>query len=272
VESPIPGRAPVHRYLIVNADDLGLSPGVNRGVMAAHVSGIVTSASLMVRPGAAADAVARSGELPGLDLGLHLDLGEWAYRGGEWARLYEVVPLHDGAAVAYELRRQLDAFRALVGREPTHLDSHQHVHTREPVRSVVAELARELGVPLRHYSPVVRYLGDFYGQTAQGCPLLGALSPEALVAILLVLPGGFTELACHPAEQVEDLDTMYRAERRAELEALCHPRVHAVLAEQDIALCSFAHVAPAAAARRDDARSGDVAPDEVLSAAREFRL
>ena len=41
------------RTLIVNADDFGLSPGVNDGVLQAHVAGIVTSASLMVRRRAA---------------------------------------------------------------------------------------------------------------------------------------------------------------------------------------------------------------------------
>ena len=46
------------RYLIVNADDFGLSPGVNRGVVQAHERGIVTSASLMVRQPAAGAAAA----------------------------------------------------------------------------------------------------------------------------------------------------------------------------------------------------------------------
>ncbi|MBI3874558.1 MAG: ChbG/HpnK family deacetylase [Verrucomicrobia bacterium] len=45
------------RFLIVNADDFGLSAGVNRGIIEAHERGIVTSASLMVCQPAAADAV-----------------------------------------------------------------------------------------------------------------------------------------------------------------------------------------------------------------------
>src|SRR6516165_8990020 len=158
------------RNLIVNADDFGQSAGVNRGIITTHERGIVTSASLMVRwPGAAAAAdYARAH--PELSLGLHLDLGEWSYQAERWVQLYEVVPTADRAAVAEEVQRQLTIFRRLVGRDPTHLDSHQHVHRDEPVRSILLELAGALAVPLRHYCPAVRYCGDFYGQAAKGFP------------------------------------------------------------------------------------------------------
>ena len=67
-------------YLIVNADDFGQSPGVNRGVIAAHERGVVTSTSLMVRWPSAAAAAAYAREHPALSVGLHVDLGEWACR------------------------------------------------------------------------------------------------------------------------------------------------------------------------------------------------
>src|SRR4051812_48519364 len=113
------------RELIVNADDFGLSPGVNRGVAESHERGIVTSASLMVRMPAAPAAASYARAHPALSVGLHLDLGEWTRRAGAWALVYEVVPSGDAGAVRGELARQLAAFRALLGGEPTHLDSHQ---------------------------------------------------------------------------------------------------------------------------------------------------
>src|SRR5262249_16709084 len=122
------------RCLIVNADDFGQSPGVNRGVIAAHERGIVTSASLMVRWPAAAEAAAYARTHPDLGLGLHLDLGEWTYREGSWVARYLVAVPDDARAVSDEVGRQLAAFRSLVGRDPTHLDSHQHVHREDPVR------------------------------------------------------------------------------------------------------------------------------------------
>jgi hypothetical protein len=90
--------------------------------------------------------------------------------------VYEVVPMSDATAVKEEATRQLAAFRRLVGRDPTHLDSHQHIHRREPVRSVLIEMASDLAVALRHHIPRIRYCGDFYGQTGEGQPLPEAIS------------------------------------------------------------------------------------------------
>src|SRR5436305_413636 len=152
------------KYFIVNADDFGQSRGVNRGIIAAHERGIVTSASLMVRWPAADEAAAYGCANPILSVGLHVDLGEWAYREDTWVPVYEVVSPDDAAAVAAEVSRQLAIFRRLTGRDPTHLDSHQHVHAGEPARSVLTELAGHLNIPLRHCSAAVRYCGSFYGQ------------------------------------------------------------------------------------------------------------
>ena len=90
------------RYLIVNADDFGRSPGVNRGIIEAHGSGIVTSASLMVRWPAAAEAAAYAREHPDLVVGLHFDLGEWIYREGAWLPASEVVPADNSTAMMEE--------------------------------------------------------------------------------------------------------------------------------------------------------------------------
>ena len=83
------GDSATARFLVVNADDLGLSAAVNAGIAAAHERGIVTSASLMVRQGAAAEAAAYAAAHPALAVGLHLDLGEWDYVDGEWMAAYQ---------------------------------------------------------------------------------------------------------------------------------------------------------------------------------------
>jgi predicted glycoside hydrolase/deacetylase ChbG (UPF0249 family) len=226
------------RYLIVNADDFGRSLGVNRGVIEAHAGGIVTSASLMVRWPAAVEAAAYAREYPELALGLHFDLGEWVYREGTWLPAYEVVSADNSKAVMKEAARQLAAFRRLLGRDPTHLDSHQHVHLREPVRSALIEIAGELAVTLRHHDPRIHYCGDFYGQTGEGQPLPESISVDALIEIFAALPLGVTELACHPGLD-EELQSTYRSERVEELKVLCDPRVRATIAVKGIELCSF---------------------------------
>ena len=232
------------RYLIVNADDFGQSAGVNRGIIEAHEQGIVTSASLMVRWPNAPEAAAYAREHSDLSLGLHLDLGEWAFRDGEWVRIYEVVSPSDESEVADEIARQLDTFRQLAGKDPTHLDSHQHVHRNEPVRSIMIDSAGKLCVPLRDLSPAVTYCGSFYGQTAEGSPYPEAISVEGLITTLKALPLGVTELGCHPAER-NDLDGMYGAERCQELKVLCDPIICAALAELGIQLTSFGALAVA---------------------------
>jgi chitin disaccharide deacetylase len=230
------------RYLIVNADDFGQSVGVNRGIVTAHRCGLVTSASLMVRWPAAAEAAAYGRAHPDLSLGLHVDLRQRAYRDGRSVTLYQVVPLADGAVVAGEVSRQLAAFRRLVGRDPTHIDAHQHAHRNGVVGRVLAGIARQLAVPLRECTPDVRFCGRFYGKTATGVPNPGAISVDHLIEILAGLPPGITELMCHPGEG-DDLDAMYRGERSEEVKVLCDPRVRAAVAAEGIELRSFHDVA-----------------------------
>jgi predicted glycoside hydrolase/deacetylase ChbG (UPF0249 family) len=226
------------RYVIVNADDFGLSHGVNEGIIEAHERGILTSASLMVRKPAAAEAAQYGRAHSELSVGLHVDLCEWTYRDGNWLALYEVVPVTDPAAVEDEVQRQLRAFSVLTGQGPTHLDSHQHVHREEPARTILMREARRLNVPLRSFSKEIRYCGDFYGQGDKGYPYPEGISVEAMLNILQKLPPGITELGCHPGKGPEP-DSMYDRERQIECETLCDARVRAAVKELRIELRSF---------------------------------
>ena len=234
------------RMLIVNADDLGYTEATSEGILHAHAHGIVTSASLMVRRPAARAAV-RAAVATGLDdLGLHLDLGEWVFRGGNWEPLYEVVNRTDAVTVAAECRAQLEAFRDLVGRNPTHLDSHQHVHLDEPLRSVAVAMAADLGVPLRHLAPQVSYCGGFYGQSGRGEPAPEQISEAALLALLRQCAADTAtegrppavELACHPGFD-STLETMYRDERRMEVDVLCTRGLRKTIGEVGFDLATF---------------------------------
>ena len=200
------------RFLIVNADDLGLAPAVNAGVFEAHAQGIVTSASLMVERPAAVAAVEGLALHPDLAVGLHLEPDD--------------------------CRAQLERFRELVGRDPTHVDSHKHVHESEPVQAVAEEIASELGVPLRNRA--IRYEGSFYGRPG-GEPAPEAISPEYLIELIRSLPPGWTEIGCHPAAGPVPTSS-YDAERQSELRTLTDPQVKDLLNVSDVHLCSFAQV------------------------------
>jgi predicted glycoside hydrolase/deacetylase ChbG (UPF0249 family) len=233
---------PEHVYLIVNADDFGQSLAVNRGVIEAYERGIVRSTSLMVRWPAAEAAVQYCIAHPELDVGLHLDFGEWVFRNGTWEPIYEVVPVDDPEVVGVEMLRQLRIFQDLVGRDPTHIDSHQHVHLREPIRSLAMRMASELQLPLRHFAPQIRYCGGFYGQSETGFTIRGGISVEHLIEILSSLPRGVTELCCHPGLGPE-LETMYASERIEEVDTLCSDRVRAKIECLGVKLVSFAYFA-----------------------------
>lgn len=209
------------RYLIVNADDLGLSETVNDGIFAAHEGGIVSSASLMVRQAAAPAAAEALAGYPHLAVGLHLDLEGKDYGGGR----LELLPVQE------ECRAQLERFREFVGRDPTHLDSHKHAHEADPVAAVAEAMAAELGVPLR--GRAVRHEGGFYGRDA--------ISPAHLIELIEGLPGGWTEIGCHPAAGSVP-SSSYDAERQVELSTLRDPRVKDLLNVTGVRLCSFAHV------------------------------
>jgi predicted glycoside hydrolase/deacetylase ChbG (UPF0249 family)/glycosyltransferase involved in cell wall biosynthesis len=150
------------RRLIINADDLGLCPERDAGILQLHACGAITSASLLVQ-GENAKAAAAAAIAAGLPLGLHLNLSEGrptassdrnsltdsdgGLRGkfGLRAALAAgVVPADD---LAREIRAQFDAFIALTGELPSHVDGHHHIHVEAPVAAVLAPImAREYGV------------------------------------------------------------------------------------------------------------------------------
>jgi len=231
------------RVLIVNADDFGRSEGINAGIVKGHEHGIVTSASLMVRWPAAAAAAEWAHPRNSLSVGLHFDLSEWTFD-GEWRPVYEVIDDPTPPSVEHELERQLVLFRSLLGRDPTHLDSHQHVHLEEPARSALVAAGAALGVPVRAFSPVVSYCGEFYGQSGRGEPYPEGITSERLIGLLSRLPEGVTELGCHPAVEPE-LASSYAHERPLELAVLCDPSVRVAIRKAGIELRSFSTAAHA---------------------------
>jgi predicted glycoside hydrolase/deacetylase ChbG (UPF0249 family) len=230
--------------LIVNADDFGLSAGVNAGIVTGHLDGIVTSTTLMVRRPAARDAARVAADLPRLGVGLHLDLGEWRFDGTDWQTTCWRVDLDDAAAVRREIDEQVELFLELVGHAPTHLDSHQHVHRAgQLVSAAVETAAARLGVPIRDSAGAPRFDGSFYGQDEAGRPYPELVSVDALVRIVAQLPADTTtEVSCHPAAAL-DFDAAYAGERLRELEVLCDPRVREALRAHDISLIHYGDLA-----------------------------
>ena len=230
------GHLPVAaaRRLIVNADDLGLCSGVNRGIVEAHRLGIVTSASLMVERPAAREAAAACRETPGLSIGLHADLRD---AGAE----------PSAADVRALLARQAERFVELMGHPPTHLDSHRNAHVHPRLLPEFQAVARRWSIPLRGYSSV-RTLPGFFGQW-NGEHHPEQIGVEGLIRLLSERVGeGVTEISCHPGHRDPALESSYAAEREIELATLCSAEIRRSLAELDIALMGFHELGPLAQA------------------------
>jgi predicted glycoside hydrolase/deacetylase ChbG (UPF0249 family) len=218
------------KYLIVNGDDFGASRGINRGIREAHCRGILTSASLMVDAPFSAEAARLSRDWPQLSVGLHIHLP---------GRVRELLPSQgDVDGCDAELHRQLHRCEELLGRLPTHLDSHHDVHRDARLLPSFLRVALLHGLPLRGYSSV-RCYSQFYGQWD------GASHPEQVSVASLgrmlreQIPEGCTELICHPGYADLAFQTSYSGEREVELKTLCAPLIRAVLSQQQIQLLSF---------------------------------
>src|SRR5919198_4482988 len=72
--APAGGRAGAMKYLIVNADDFGATPGITRGILEAYHHGVVTSTSFMVTTPWSEEAAALAADELTLSIGLHVDL------------------------------------------------------------------------------------------------------------------------------------------------------------------------------------------------------
>ncbi|HEY6064812.1 MAG TPA: ChbG/HpnK family deacetylase [Thermoanaerobaculia bacterium] len=247
------------KRLIVNADDFGRTPGVNAGVVDAHLFGIVTSATVMVLEPAAEEGVADvRRRAPNLSLGLHFALTGGGLPASTPDRIPSLLvdrrfrrfpadlpPELPAEEIARELDAQLFLFEKMSGAPPTHLDSHHHAALHPSVQPVFARAAVRLGIPVRASSRAARealraagvrtpdrFVDGFYGEGATAANLR---------SILDGLAHETTELMCHPGYPDERLfsGSSYSRERERERALLCDPEVKSLAVERGIRLIPF---------------------------------
>ncbi|MBP2637536.1 MAG: YdjC family protein [Firmicutes bacterium] len=243
--------------LIINADDLGLTPGCNQGIIKALTDGIVTDTTLLINTDYTQHAV----ELVKLHninrVGLHLNL-TWGQpllpsrevpslvdENGRFRRkAAEAVTYMKPSEIKRELTAQVEKFQA-TGLGLTHLDSHHHVHTYPEVLDIAIDLAREVGVPLRQGNMVVcqairsacaittdAISLDFYEQGA---------TLEKLQEIIKNQRYGTLEIMCHPAEPEQLLYDIssYNVWRTQELSVLTSAVMREFLEANNVRLMGF---------------------------------
>ena len=153
------------RYVIINGDDFGFSPGVNQAIIEAHTHGILTSTSLMVTGAAWAEAVSLAKQHPDLGVGLHLVLGcgtsvlppaQIPHLVDEQGQFLEN-PAQAGwryffnKAARQELRLEIEAqlqrFQQ-TGLPLSHVDGHLHHHANPAVLDILMSLAPQYQIPV----------------------------------------------------------------------------------------------------------------------------
>jgi predicted glycoside hydrolase/deacetylase ChbG (UPF0249 family) len=147
--------------------------------------------------------------------------------------------LGDVPAVRDEFRRQVDEFDRLLGRLPTHVDSHRHAHREAHLMPVFRQLVAPLGVPLRDDGRV-RFVGHFYAQWEWQVTNLDYVSVPFLDRLLREeVTDGWTEFSCHPGYPSPDYTAVYLAERPVEVRTLTDPAIRASLEQLSIRLASY---------------------------------
>src|SRR5688500_17366309 len=250
--------------LIVNADDFGYTERVSAGILRAHRDGIVTATTFMANAPHTDGAAKLARATPALDVGVHLvvsygrPLAEVARvrslvgADGKFFRPKELLSRDIDRAEAFtEYRAQYEKARDVLGRDPTHLDTHHWVHDHPALEWAIGELARETGAAARIHSDEQRdrlrargvRTPDHFAREFQH---EGNVGVEQLLDLLerLAKRTGITELMCHPGEADEDLvkRSGYARERPTELATLIDPRVRAAVKHLGITLATFADV------------------------------
>ena len=264
--------------MIVNADDFGLSPGVNEGVLEAHAAGVVSSVSVLVNAPGWEHALAALRGAATLDVGLHLNLTAGAPVSGGGGSLVDprtgrfhglaglvaraLTGRIDPKQVAEECGAQLARLR-MAGVRVTHIDSHRHVHALPGVWAAVVATARANGVAFVRV-PIERgttgavakrwAIAAAWQLAARGAEPARhadrfrgiALQNEPaflvrLLALLDRLEPGTTELMVHPGRPDVALAAWdgYVAPRAVELAALTASAVRERLRRGDVCLTHF---------------------------------
>ena len=228
--------------LIINGDDLGLTPGINAGILQGYHDGILRSATAMVNGSAVEEAVGLTKDCRHLGIGLHLNLtigkpltenktlhntDGMFYRGDR--TIFAKNP--DYNEISAEWHAQMDRFIALFHHLPDHLDSHHHVaDANDTVLKIAVDLAEEYHLPLRNHCAYT-FTTELYNQSR----------PEDLIRILQAHESEDLEVMCHPAWI--DLQLMhvssYNINRIHELDILCSPAVKDYIRSHHIAVTNF---------------------------------
>lgn len=259
------------KYLIVTADDMGLTKSINEGIAKACREGIVNSVSVIPTGEAFGDAVSVIKDIGLKDIGAHLALTETKpllnssriYKNHN--RLFRDILFGkaDLGEVRMELKAQLNLLKKS-GLKITHINSHEHIHIVPEILDIFISLAREFDIPALRYprrdrpmrpfnirdlykKSILSYFsainaglfkssGLFYTDHFLGLLDAGKIEEDILIDMLGNLKDGVTELVCHPGFLSPEVIDLYKWHigAEAELSSFTSPRVKNSIIENEI--------------------------------------
>ncbi|HOZ39930.1 MAG: ChbG/HpnK family deacetylase [Flavobacteriales bacterium] len=228
--------------VIVNADDLGLCPSVNRAIFEVYAAGNLNSATLMVNMPGTHDAVVGLSHHPGLAVGLHFCITEGKALTGR-------SPLTDGAGVflgrtalirrmlsgkvpSAAIREEFDAqwdLAVALGVVPDHVDSHQHVMMLPAILDAVLPAIHQRKVPTRIVAPPWTTITSDRMRPRRALKQAANLAFATYARHRLKVPKNSALVSIHDLEHAGPYDAntfhtlIARAHASADLEVMVHP-------------------------------------------------
>jgi len=239
--------------LIVNADDFGMSQGINIGIILAHTQGILTSTTCMMNMPYATQALTLAKQYPHLGVGVHLVLTagrpllanaqSFTDGNGDFRKMTHYPheqPHPDLQELYQEWKAQIEKFIEISGHKPTHIDSHHHVHLMPGLIEIAEILAKEYDIPMRQieyiqkdYEKIVCEI-NFYNQQA---------TPEYFKETLKK-HDGYLEVMCHPAlvdQRLYEISS-YNLKRMHELDIISSQDIKNFIQDHHIQLINYMEI------------------------------
>lgn len=247
--------------VVFNADDFGLSKGVNLGIMEAYRHGPVRSATIMANMPGFEHAAELAQANPGLGIGVHLTLTAGKSVGGVYQTLtdekgafWRLTELEekiksnqiDLSEVEREYEAQIQKVLS-AGLKPDHFDGHHHTQTLAGIVTIFLRLAKKYGVKVRLYDTSL-LTGEYAKVRACGAFSDTFYKEKATVdelkRTLCACQADSLEIMCHPAyvDQVLYAASSYNIDRAFELDVLTNQELSAFMAERGFMPCSFAAI------------------------------
>ena len=198
------------KKLIINADDWGLSPLFNKGILELVEEGIVTSISVMINH----EYIEPKNLLtfPKISIGLHLELGK--------------------ESEISEIENQVEKFKQLFNRFPSHLDGHQHCHILPGNIENVIAVAKKHSLPVRSRFSEDR---EFFIKNGIKTPgLFLSWHPkraEEFIEKIKNINVYIAEIVCHPGHFDENCDYLYNKQREQEFKFLKSPKLLSIISK-----------------------------------------